>query len=114
MKTKNRFIFSLIIVFALLIFLKIDFRLISEISCCGDDFDYYIHAKTIAIDGDLDYSNNLPDDPYFYKYEGKLAPKGFVGPGILSSPFLLIGHSLDKLFNSSQIMNFEILVYFFS
>ena len=89
MKTKNRFIFSLTIVFVLLIFLKIDFRLISEISCCGDDFDYYIHAKTIAIDGDLDYSNNLPDDPYFYKYKGKLAPKGFVGTGILSSPLRL-------------------------
>ena len=114
MKTKNRFIFSLIIIFILLIFLKIDFRLISEITCCGDDFDYYIHAKTIVIDGDLDYSNNLPDDPYFYKYQDKLAPKGFVGSGILSSPFLLIGYGLDKLFNPSQIMNFEILVYSFS
>ena len=46
--------------------------------------------------------------------KGELAPKGFVSSGILSSPFLLIGYGLDKLFNSSQIMNFEILVYSFS
>ena len=27
--------------------------------CCGDDFDYYSHAYTIAVDFDFDYSNQL-------------------------------------------------------
>ena len=39
--------------------IKTDFRLISEINCCGDDFEYFIHAQTIAVDGDFDYTNQI-------------------------------------------------------
>ena len=40
-------------------FLKVDFRLKSELECCVDDHDYYIHAETSILDFDFDYSNQL-------------------------------------------------------
>ena len=60
MKNKNFIFFIVLIVF--LIFLKSDFRIINNLQCCNDDFDYYAHASTIAEDFDLytciDYSIN--------------------------------------------------------
>ena len=60
MKINNKkFILTFFITVFLLLFLKTDFRLKDTITCCGDDHDYYIHAETIAIDFDLNYSNQL-------------------------------------------------------
>ena len=59
MKNKQNLTIYFFLVLFFLLFLKIDYRFIDNITCCGDDFDYYIHAKTIALDNDLDYSNNL-------------------------------------------------------
>ena len=59
MRIKKNFLIYFFLVFIFLLYLKIDFRLIENITCCGDDFDYYTHAKTIAVDGDFDYSNNI-------------------------------------------------------
>ena len=56
---RNTIVYFLFLVF--LIFIKIDYRFINEMKCCGDDFDYYSHAYTIAIDFDFDYSNQLID-----------------------------------------------------
>ena len=42
-----------------LLFLKTDYRLVTDIYCCGDDHDYFMHASTIAFDFDLDYSNQM-------------------------------------------------------
>ena len=99
------------IILFLLLFLKIDYRFISEITCCGDDFDYFIHAKTIALDNDFDYSNNLINDSYFYKYGNVIAPKGFVGSGILAAPFLYFGNMLNEFFVNSEILNYQIFFY---
>jgi len=99
------------IILFLLLFLKIDYRFISEITCCGDDFDYFIHAKTIALDNDFDYSNNLINDSYFYKYGNVIAPKGFVGSGILAAPFLYFGNMLNEFFVNSDILNYQIFFY---
>ena len=119
MKIKYRwlvvFIFSLI----LLTFLKIDFRFANGIYCCSDDFDYYIHAETISEDLDLDYSNQLKgiEEKRYYQ-NGKPAPIGYVGSGILAAPFMALGNALDfvssKLYDSNDLMNYKLLIYSFS
>ena len=98
--------------FLFLLFLKIDFRFAENIYCCGDDHDYFLHAETIAIDGDLDYSNQLKglEDRRFNK-NGKIAPIGFIGSGILSAPFLFIGNLLDNFFGNEGLMNYKILKF---
>ena len=42
-----------------LLSLRIDYRFIETINCCGDDHTYFVHAETIAEDFDLDYSNQM-------------------------------------------------------
>ena len=71
--------FNLIIFLIFLsILFKVDYRYINELNCCGDDFDYYSHALTIAVDKDFDYSNQLtPNDASFFMDE-KIAPLGFL------------------------------------
>lgn len=106
------FIFTILF----LLFLKSDFRIINELNCCQDDYDYYSHALTIAQDFDFDYSNQLDTDTRFYnKSKDKVAPKGFFGTGFLAFPFLFLGIHLDNLFNIDQdILNFKKLLYSFS
>jgi len=106
---KNNFHF-LILIFLVLFFIKTDYRFVSSINCCGDDYDYFIHAVTIATDFDLDYSNQLNEGSHI-KYNGKIAPKGFIGSGIFASPFLLIGNFLNEIFYKQSIFNFKILMY---
>ena len=84
----------LLVLFFILLFLKVDYRFVNTIECCGDDFDYYMHAQTIATDFDLDYSNQLQEDQHI-KYNGKIAPKGFIGSGLLSAPFYFLGDYID-------------------
>ena len=87
-KPINFFIFALIF----LLFLTIDFRYKTDWTCCSDDFDYFSHAETFIIDWDFDYTNQLEgfEEKRFYN-NGKSAPIGFFGTGLLSSPFLKIG-----------------------
>ena len=51
-----------------------------------------MHAETIVEDFDFDYSNQLygHEEDRYYK-NNKSAPIGFLGSGILFSPFLLLG-----------------------
>lgn len=114
---KNRFIQILILATLILLFLKIDFRFQDSVYCCGDDHDYYMHAETIAVDFDLDYTNQMKgiESRRFYN-DGKFAPTGFIGSGIYASPFLFIGHLIDKLITgnanlNNEIMNFRLLLY---
>jgi hypothetical protein len=107
----------LILVFISLIFLKTDFRFIENINCCGDDHDYYLHAETLSLDFDLDYSNQLKGiENKRYKSNGKIAPIGFFGSGLLASPFLFIGNFIDNFLASktSNLFNYRILFYSFS
>ena len=96
-----------------LLFLKIDYRFIETFNCCQDDHDYYSHAETIAIDFDLNYDNQfLGFETERYNNNGKIAPKGFIGTGIFSSPFLLIGNLFESLFNfSNNLFNLRIAIY---
>ena len=99
----------------LLLSVKVDYRLVSDIYCCKDDHDYFAHAETIAEDFDFDYDNQFQEKPnQRYYVNGKQAPSGFVGSGLLSVPFIYVGNLLNKLFNTSNIFNFKILLYSFS
>ena len=110
---KKKFLLKILIITVLLTFLKIDYRYDYTINCCSDDFDYFMHASTIALDFDFDYSNQF-DGQVSYKKFGKQTPIGFVGSGIFSAPFLYIGNLLDLIFNidqKSQILNFKLYFY---
>lgn len=104
----------LIFVAFLLLFLKSDYRIINPLECCQDDFDYYSHAITIVQDFDFDYSNQFDSKKRFYD-NGKIAPRGFVGSGLLSTPFLFIGNLLDRYIENNQnILDYKKLFYSFS
>ena len=118
---KNKNFQILLLVMFFLLFFKIDFRFEDGIFCCGDDYDYYSHAETISQDFDFDYSNQLIGyEDRRFNLDGKIAPKGFVGSGILSSPFLLIGNLIDSFLQNYQkdkyvvFMNYKLLIYSFS
>lgn len=116
MEIKNQTRNFIILLVVLLFFLRIDYRFKTTVECCSDEYDYFLHASTIVYDFDFDYDNqNLRD--FSYKYGEKIAPIGFVGTGILSSPFLFMGKLLTNIFNqptSETIMNYEFLLYSFS
>jgi len=110
---KNFLLLTLFYLFVILLFTKIDYRFIEEFTCCQDDHDYYSHAETIAIDFDLDYSNQYEgyEEKRYYK-NGVVAPKGFIGSGFLASPFLYIGNLFENIMsNKSFIFNYKILFY---
>ena len=110
---KNFLFLALFYIFLILLFTKIDYRFIEEFTCCQDDHDYYSHAETIAIDFDLNYSNQYEgyEEKRYYK-NGVVAPKGFIGSGLLASPFLYIGNLFENIIsNKSFIFNYKILFY---
>ena len=110
---KKLFLISLFYIFVILLFTKIDYRFIEEFTCCQDDHDYYSHSETIAIDFDLNYDNQFIgfEEKRFYK-NGVTAPKGFIGSGLLASPFLFVGNLFENIIsNSSVIFNYRILFY---
>ena len=113
MKSKKILFFYILVLF--LLFLKIDFRITNDLNCCGDDYDYFSHAVTIGEDFDFDYSNQLPNKSRFFR-NNKDAPFGFVGTGLLSSPFILLGNILDYVFGDlgESGASFKFLLYSFS
>ena len=118
-KNVNKYKF-LIFVLIILSILKIDFRFRDEITCCSDDFDYFIHAETIVEDFDFDYSNQLEglETERYYK-NNKSAPIGFVGTGLYSAPFMFAGIAFDKIFSfiglksPGSIISYKLLFYSF-
>ena len=58
MNYKKQVATSLIVFFIISLF-RVDFRFKNTVECCSDDYDYFSHAYTIAIDKDFDYSINL-------------------------------------------------------
>jgi len=111
-KSKKTFYLLGFLIF--LIFLKIDFRITNDLVCCNDDYDYFSHAETISEDFDFDYTNQLPDKSRYYR-NNKNAPFGFLGAGLLSSPFMLIGSIFDQIFdNKLPMINLKNLTYSFS
>jgi hypothetical protein len=113
---KKRSIYLLILLLFLSI-IKTDYRLESDIRCCKDDHDYFAHAETIAEDFDFNYDNQFDEKPYqrFRNLNNdKQAPIGFLGSGLLASPFIFIGNLFNRLIPHSDIFNFKIMFYSFS
>ena len=113
MKIINKNLNLFLIIVIVLLIVKTDFRLSSTIYCCGDDYDYFKHAETIALDFDFDYTNQLNENNHI-KYNGKIAPKGFVGTGLLASPFFFVGHHINNFVGNSDIFNLQLITYSFS
>ena len=118
MNIKNKpWLIIIFLILAFLTYMKIDYRFIETFNCCQDDHDYLMHAETIALDFDLDYSNQLKGfEEMRFNNDGKIAPKGFIGSGLLASPFLFVGNIFENIFeggknNTSAIFNFKILFY---
>lgn len=117
MNYKKQVATSLIVFFIISLFFRVDFRFKNTVECCSDDYDYFSHTYTIAIDKDFDYSNQLTlDHPFIFTNEenGKIAPVGFPGSGILASPFLFVGNLIDNNLNTNsgnEILNYKILLY---
>ena len=75
--------------FTFLLFFKTDFRFETSVNCC-DDHDYY-DSETIALDRDLNYSNQLKgNEDKRFSFNGKIALTGFIGSGIFSAPFTFL------------------------
>lgn len=115
-KVSNKFLIFLFIFFILLISFRIDYRFKATVECCSDDYDYFIHSSTIALDFDLNYENQNPR-AFSYNKNDKNTPIGFIGSGIMSSPFLFFGNLISKMINEdleTNILNYQLLIYSFS
>jgi len=113
---KNRLIYLFILLLFLSI-IKTDYRLESDIRCCKDDHDYFAHAETIAEDFDFNYDNQFDEKPnqrFRNLNNDKQAPIGFLGSGLLASPFIFIGNLFNRFIPHSDIFNFKIMFYSFS
>lgn len=113
MKVNKNLLHVIVLTVIMLTFLRIDYRFNTQVNCCSDDYAYFLHASTIALDFDLDYSNQELAD-WHYSKNDKKTPIGFIGTGIFSAPFLLIGSTVSKLLNediSSNIFNYRHLFY---
>ena len=94
----SRILLFLFFLLVFLISLRVDYRFTETINCCGDDHTYFVHAETISEDFDLDYSNQMTFvEGKVIMVENKVVPIGFIGPGILAAPFMLLGIFIDKL-----------------
>tara|TARA_B100001175_G_C19514846_1_gene646618 strand:- start:7231 stop:8829 length:1599 start_codon:yes stop_codon:yes gene_type:complete len=113
MTIKSKFIVTFLLTLVALFFLKTDYRMIETIYPGADDGDHYLHATTIGIDFDLDYTNQLKGvEDIRYDGSGKIAPTAFIGSGFLSSPFVALGNLLNLITNNEkEIFNFVILFY---
>ena len=117
MKSKKNLLRIMLLFFIISLFFRIDFRFKSSVECCSDDFDYFSHAETIVIDHDFDYTNQLPPNHSFvYKNSenGKIAPVGFPGTGVLAVPFFFMGNLIDEYFNPAggdEVLNYTLLFY---
>ena len=110
-KLGNNFLTVLIFII-LLLSLRSDYRFVNDINCCGDDHSYYVHSLTIVDDFDFNYDNQLEYvEGKVYKYEDKIAPRNYVGTGILASPFMFIGKYIDIFLERANINNSEIMPY---
>lgn len=115
MKNKKQILLLVVLFLIICLFFRIDFRFKNTVECCSDDFDYFSHAQTIAIDRDFDYSNQLPSNHSFiFEHNGKISPVGFPGSGMLAAPFLYLGDIIDKNLNpgdGNEILNYKLLLY---
>jgi hypothetical protein len=108
-------IFFFLSIIFLLLLTKIDFRF-DEINPGSfvDDAEYYYHAQTIAIDYDLDYSNQMPNTPYRNLNSddpSKVLPVHSIGLGIFAAPFLFISDQISQFVNFNSPISLNYYIY---
>lgn len=111
---KTKF-FALLIL--LLLLTRIDFRF-DEINPGSfvDDAEYYYHVQTIALDKDLDYSNQMPNTPHRNLNrddQSKVLPVHSIGVGIFAAPFVYFANLINKVINLDSLISFNYFVYSF-
>ena len=96
--------------------LKIDYRF-KEIFPGGsqDDSSYYYHTTTLAIDFDLNYTNQLNGNyrDAFIRNDGNPVPRQAFGPGLLSAPFLMLSNTISSFVNIRSNTSLNYFVYSF-
>ena len=111
----NPFFLFIFCTLLLLLLTKIDFRF-DEINPGSfvDDAEYYYHAQTIAVDYDLDYSNQMPNTPYRnlnFDYPNKVLPVHSIGLGIFASPFLFISNQISGYVDLNSVISLNYYIY---
>ena len=111
---KTKAFFLLILLLSLT---RIDFRF-DEINPGSfvDDAEYYYHVQTIAIDKDLDYSNQMPNTPYRNLNAddpSKVLPVHSIGVGIFAAPIIFFANSISGVINLDSLISFNYFVYSF-
>lgn len=115
-KERKQFFTYIILTLVILLFIKVDYRF-KEIFPGGsqDDSVYFYHTQTLAIDFDLDYTNQLDGNlrDAFIRNDNKPVPRQSLGPGIFSSPFLLVSNFISRLFSINSNTSFNYFIYSF-
>ena len=115
-KDKKQFFTYIILTLVILLFIKVDYRF-KEIFPGGsqDDSVYFYHTETLAIDFDLDYTNQLDGNlrDAFIRDDNKPVPRQSFGPGVLSAPFLLISNFISRFFTINSNTSFNYFIYSF-
>ena len=115
-KDRKQFFTYIILTLVILLFIKVDYRF-KEIFPGGsqDDSVYFYHTQTLAIDFDLDYTNQLDGNlrDAFIRNDNKPVPRQSLGPGIFSSPFLLVSNFISRLFSINSNTSFNYFIYSF-
>ena len=112
-KLQNKIVLFLLFFFVLSL-IKTDFRF-DEIFYgeSVDDAEYYYHAVTLALDFDLDYSNQMAGvENRFLNFENdNIVPFHPLGSGVLSFPFVLISDLLFKNSKSDFLISYNYFFY---
>ncbi len=111
----KKFFIPFIVLLVLLTLTKIDFRF-KEIppGLIVDDAEYYYHAQTIAIDFDLDYSNQMKgatNRNLNIENPDVVVPVHPVGTGVFASPFLFISNQLTNIKNLDSTVSLNYFIY---
>ncbi len=108
------FVYFLFFIFIMSL-VKIDYRFNEiEYGKSVDDAEYYYNALTLAVDYDLDYSNQMEgvqNRNLNIEDNQKIVPFHPIGSGLLGAPFLIFSNlTLDPFFKSNLI-SFNYFVY---
>lgn len=93
---------------------KVDYRFQEiEYGKSVDDAEYYYNAITLAVDYDLDFSNQMEgvENRYLNKENKNIVPFHPIGSGILAAPFLLFSNLLVEPFFNSKLVSFNYFIY---
>lgn len=111
--SKNKFLFLIFFIF-LMSLIKVDYRFEEiEYGKSVDDAEYYYNAVTLAVDYDLDYSNQMigVKNRFLNAENDSIVPFHPIGSGILAAPFIFISNLFIDPFIKSPLVSFNYFIY---